>query len=32
MPKSIQDCIDRYLDDPVKLEACIEAMILVGTP
>jgi len=31
-PRSIQDCIDRYLGEPEKLEACIEAMIRVGTP
>jgi hypothetical protein len=31
-PQSIQDCIDRYLDDPPALEGCIEAMIKAGTP
>ncbi|MDY7108301.1 MAG: hypothetical protein SYC29_06655 [Planctomycetota bacterium] len=31
-PQSVQDCISRYLGDPVKLEACIEGMIRAGTP
>jgi hypothetical protein len=31
-PQSIQDCISRYLGDPVMLEACIEGMIRAGTP
>jgi len=32
VPQSIQDCIDQYGFDPEVLEACIEAMILAGTP
>lgn len=32
VPQSIQDCMQQYGLDPVKLEACIEAMIRAGTP
>ncbi|MDY7108258.1 MAG: hypothetical protein SYC29_06435 [Planctomycetota bacterium] len=31
-PQSVQDCIDLYLNDPVKLEGCIEAMYRAGMP
>jgi len=31
-PRSVQDCIERYGFDPVKLEACIEGMYRAGTP
>lgn len=31
-PESIQDCIEKVGLDPVKLAACIEAMLIAGTP
>jgi len=31
-PQGVVDCISRYGSDPVKLEGCIEGMILSGTP
>jgi hypothetical protein len=31
-PRSVQDCINRYSDDPEALEACIEGMYRAGTP
>jgi len=31
-PQSVVDCLDRYGSDPAKAAACIEAMILAGTP
>jgi hypothetical protein len=31
-PASIMECIEKYGTDPVKLQACIEAMILAETP
>ena len=31
-PGSIAECIQKYVTDPVKIQACIEAMILAETP
>jgi len=31
-PQSITDCLQKYGADPVKLQQCIEAMILADTP
>ena len=26
IPESIQDCLDKFMDDPIALQACIEAV------